>query len=678
MPLSVLVTDMQPIDPPVGGGRIRLLGLYHGLGIPTTYVGTYDWPGEKIRNIKHSETLTEIDIPLSEAHFKMADEWEKKAGGKNVIDLAFHQMVHLSPDYLNTVKIEAQKADVIVFSHPWLYPAIRDGLRNTGKTVIYDSHNVESYLRYSLLGEEGFCKDLIEEVIRVEMQLCQEAKIVFACSQEDRILFTNLYGIPLSKIKIVPNGVFINNIKPYDKELKLEIRSKLKLPSNIPLAIFMGSSYGPNIEAATFIVNELSAKAPDVHFIIGGGVGDSLKGQLIPDNCTVTGMISEKDKLDWFGVSDIAVNPMFSGSGTNIKMFDFMAAGLAIISTDIGARGIPQPGKQAYITCSATKFSQTLNNLAGNAEKLEELGLSARDYVKEKYSWERISSNLGIIIKRNSENKRPKISVVVASYERHDKLVRLIHKLNSQKFSDFELIIVDQSSEKANFDDLKTKYSLCYIHTSVRGAVKARNTGVFFSKGEIIAFTDDDCEPDNDWLLNAETYFENEEVMGVEGLIFSDHVDDENYRTVSNEGFEGIGFMTANLIVRHDVFNRVDGFDERFDNPHFREDTDLGWRIQKFGIIVFAKNVCVFHPAHKRTIVRESLYERNKFFEKDALLFQKHPKKYIELMHFEIHHIKTRNYWDHLLHGAKKHNVNIIDSELWDLLPDGYKKYIWI
>ena len=49
--LQVLILDMQPIDPPIGGGRLRLLGLYHGLGadMPSKYIGTYDWPGEKYR-----------------------------------------------------------------------------------------------------------------------------------------------------------------------------------------------------------------------------------------------------------------------------------------------------------------------------------------------------------------------------------------------------------------------------------------------------------------------------------------------------------------------------------------------------------------------------------------------------------------------------------------------------
>jgi hypothetical protein len=67
----VTVLDMQPIDPPLGGGRLRLLGLYHNLGddMPTVYVGTYDWPGELLREQALSPTLTERMIPLCDDHF---------------------------------------------------------------------------------------------------------------------------------------------------------------------------------------------------------------------------------------------------------------------------------------------------------------------------------------------------------------------------------------------------------------------------------------------------------------------------------------------------------------------------------------------------------------------------------------------------------------------------------
>ena len=89
---------MQPIDPPIGGGRLRLLGLYHNLGanIDCTYVGTYDWPGENYRSHTRSQTLREIDVPLSNEHHDVAAELGGRAGGKVVIDLS---QVELTPDF---------------------------------------------------------------------------------------------------------------------------------------------------------------------------------------------------------------------------------------------------------------------------------------------------------------------------------------------------------------------------------------------------------------------------------------------------------------------------------------------------------------------------------------------------------------------------------------------------
>ena len=97
---SVTVLDMQPIDPPIGGGRLRLLGLYHALGVelPVTYVGTYDWPGPKHRRLLLTPTLQEIDVPLTPAHFAADAEWRLRAGGKNVIDTSFHHLAHHSPE----------------------------------------------------------------------------------------------------------------------------------------------------------------------------------------------------------------------------------------------------------------------------------------------------------------------------------------------------------------------------------------------------------------------------------------------------------------------------------------------------------------------------------------------------------------------------------------------------
>ncbi len=59
-------------------------------------------------------------------------------------------------------------------------------------------------------------------------------------------------------------------------------------------------------------------------------------------------------------------------------------------------------------------------------------------------------------------------------------------------------------------------FRLTYVHTDVRGAVPARNAGADLAVGEVIAFTDDDCEPGQDWLASARPLFDDPGVVGVE------------------------------------------------------------------------------------------------------------------------------------------------------------------
>ena len=138
----------------------------------------------------------------------------------------------------------------------------------------------------------------------------------------------------------------------------------------------------------------------------------------------------------------------------------------------------------------------------------------------------------------------------------------------------------------------------------------------------------------------------------------SDRVNDPDYRAVTNVGFEGIGFMTANLLLRRDVFNAIDGFDEQFDVP-FREDTDLGWRACALGEIPFGRRrprVSPSPPAQRREGGHAA---RVRFFEKDALLLKKHPDRYKSLFLVEGHYRNTAGFREHFMRGSVKYGVPI-------------------
>ena len=659
----VAVIDMQPIAPPVGGGRLRLLGLYHHLGAAAdcTYVGTYDWPGEPYRSHKLSETLREINVPLSDAHHAAAAGLASQAGGKIVIDLAFSGQAHLSPDYLDAVRQQLAVADVVIFSHPWAYPLVRDRLR-PDQVLIYDAHNVEGFLRAQLLSADNPVEaDLLRRVVQTENDMGWAADWILACSQEDLLRFHRLYGFPLDKMRVVPNGVMAFRDSVPTRASRIAARQTLNIDPAAYVAIFIGSPYGPNVQAARFIVQQLAPVMPHVTFVIAGGVGRGMKSSLA--NVRITGHLDEAEKTRWLCACDIAVNPMMSGSGTNIKMFDFMAMGLPVVTTAIGARGIEPGGRHAMRVTEPTApaFALAIDRLR-DTELRDLMGWKARQCVEDDYAWERISAQLGCFIdarRHLAGQSNPLFSVVVPTYERLSQLDLLIVHLRNQIERDFEVVIVDQSAKRWEGADHRYGFPLTYFHSPVKGAIRARNTGAMLAQGAILAFVDDDCQPAQDWLLKARHHFADCSIVGLEGRIHSDHLVDSDWRPVTNVGFEGLGFMTANLFVRSSAFQYLGGFDRQFDHPHFREDTDLGWRLLELGKVPYAKDVKVFHPAQPRSKERESAEERAKFFQKDALLYSKNPEKYLHLFLSERHYLQTPGFRENLLAGFEANGIEI-------------------
>ena len=224
---------------------------------------------------------------------------------------------------------------------------------------------------------------------------------------------------------------------------------------------------------------------------------------------------------------------------------------------------------------------------------------------------------------------------------------------------------------------IRRKLAIRYVYSQERGPALARNKGIREAIGTVVAFTDDDCIPQPDWLQNAARHFDQHPLAGLEGRICSDKIGDPKYRTVSNLNFEGIGFMTANMFYRRELLCRVKGFDERFHD--FREDTDLAWRIQEFGEIPHGRDAVVFHPPHPVTIERESQVERARMFGVDPILFERHPDKYIALLRREGHYRYMPGFWRYFVRGLNERHVQppvtkllqqlrIHDPEWWALV----------
>ncbi|MDZ5254360.1 glycosyltransferase family 2 protein [Clostridium sp. LIBA-8841] len=105
-----------------------------------------------------------------------------------------------------------------------------------------------------------------------------------------------------------------------------------------------------------------------------------------------------------------------------------------------------------------------------------------------------------------------KISLVMATVGRVHEVEAFINTLEKQKFSNYELIIVDQNTHyllEEIYEKYKDKIKIKYIRSEKKGLSLNRNIGIKYVTGNIIAFPDDDCEYDEDTLLNVDQYFNN-------------------------------------------------------------------------------------------------------------------------------------------------------------------------
>lgn len=118
----------------------------------------------------------------------------------------------------------------------------------------------------------------------------------------------------------------------------------------------------------------------------------------------------------------------------------------------------------------------------------------------------------------------PKVSVIITTYDRARLMDRTIESLSAQTFSDFELLLIDNSTKNITPEILK-KFSsqpnlkIRYYVEPIQGKCRAVNMGINYAKGEIIAFTDDDVIADPNWLTNIVKCFEELQCDGIGGRV---------------------------------------------------------------------------------------------------------------------------------------------------------------
>lgn len=228
----------------------------------------------------------------------------------------------------------------------------------------------------------------------------------------------------------------------------------------------------------------------------------------------------------------------------------------------------------------------------------------------------------------------PSVSVVVCTHNGARTLERCLAGLEDLDYPDFEVIVVDDGSTDESAE-IAARHRCRLISTENRGLASARNTGLHETRGEIVAYIDDDAHPDAHWLRYLVATMQDGGFAGAGGPNLPPQDDGPVARCVAEAPGGPVHVLTSdreaehlpgcNMAFRRSALEDVGGFD-----PQFRvagDDVDICWRLLGAGgRLGFSPAAVVWHS--RRPSVRAYLRQQRGYGAAEALLERKWPDRY--------------------------------------------------
>ena len=203
-------------------------------------------------------------------------------------------------------------------------------------------------------------------------------------------------------------------------------------------------------------------------------------------------------------------------------------------------------------------------------------------------------------------------SVIIPTHNRPESLQKCLNALVNQNYPSehFEIIVVDDGSETPLNDIIncfEQQVNITLLTQPQSGCGIARNTGAIKAKGKILAFTDDDCIPEYNWLTAMAACFENtpDHIIGGKTI---NALPNNSYSTASQmlisylyeyynrDPNNATFFAGNNFAIPADGFHNIGGFETAFLGRSVAEDRELCARwISQGNCMTYAPEAIVYH-----------------------------------------------------------------------------------
>ena len=253
-------------------------------------------------------------------------------------------------------------------------------------TILFE-HNVE-YMIWKRLYEverRAWRRALLaiewRKMRRYESRTCSRVRLTIAVSNSDRALLAA--GAPDADIRAIPTGVDTSYFHP---------NGMVEKPATL---VFTGSmDWYPNEDGILdFIAStlpEIRRQIPEVSLaVVGRNPSDRLKAAGALAGVQVTGTVP--DVRPHVAEAAVYIVPLRIGGGTRLKIFEALAMGKAVVSTTVGAEGLPIVSGEHFLRADgAEDFARSVVSLLKDPSGRSTLGLAGRRLVESRHSWKHV------------------------------------------------------------------------------------------------------------------------------------------------------------------------------------------------------------------------------------------------------------------------------------------------
>ncbi len=263
-------------------------------------------------------------------------------------------------------------------------------VQRQNKPAVLRLHNVESLLaaRYARTVPpplSWYVALQAERMYRFEARVCEQASLCLAITEEDAERVRRM--APDAQVAVSPAGVDLERFSP-------------KLMSEEPgTVVYVGSlNWPPNADSVRWFRTEIWPRIlkeePTAHWIIVGKdpPTDILRWPEEDRSITVTGFV--EDIRPDLNRGSVVIVPLRSGGGMRLKILEAMASGKPVVSTPLGAEGIPaRSGEEIVLAPPDRTFAVEVVRLLRQDSERKRIGKAARAWV-ERFGWNRIADAL--------------------------------------------------------------------------------------------------------------------------------------------------------------------------------------------------------------------------------------------------------------------------------------------